>query len=366
VLDIFPLQSRKERNPNLPESWRKAKYLLLIAILTAAVFTNLTLLVFDPITILFRSLTLSILPAIDRAFTAIEILLYPFPGFEKPLSALDTMLRPAVLPLSPALFRYAILYGSIFIAIIGLNLAAPRFWCRYLCPLGGLLGWISKTAIFRRVVTSDCKDCALCSQVCPVGTIRPERGYASDPSECTVCMECLYTCRLGGMAFTQAKPAPEWSKYDPGRRDAIRTVGLTMTAMLLAKTEPAGSRAHPLLVQPPGAAGNELLTKCIRCGECMRVCPTSGLQPALGEAGIMGISTPILISRLGYCDFSCNACGQACPMEAIPPLALAEKRQQIIGSAFIDQNRCIAWADHRDCIVCEEKAKETAYFARSY
>jgi NAD-dependent dihydropyrimidine dehydrogenase PreA subunit len=86
----------------------------------------------------------------------------------------------------------------------------------------------------------------------------------------------------------------------------------------------------------------------------MRACPTSAIQPSLGEAGLEGIWTPVLIPRLGYCDYSCNACGQACPVQAIPPLALEEKRNQVIGKAYIDQNRCIAWSDRRPCIVCEE------------
>ena len=58
--------------------------------------------------------------------------------------------------------------------------------------------------------------------------------------------------------------------------------------------------------------------------------------------------------RAGYCDYSCNACGQICPVQAIPPLSLEEKREQVIGKAYIDENRCIAWVDREDCIVCEE------------
>lgn len=58
--------------------------------------------------------------------------------------------------------------------------------------------------------------------------------------------------------------------------------------------------------------------------------------------------------RIGYCDYSCNACGLVCPVRAIPPLSLPEKRGRVIGQAYIDKNRCIPWADHRDCIVCEE------------
>jgi NAD-dependent dihydropyrimidine dehydrogenase PreA subunit len=64
--------------------------------------------------------------------------------------------------------------------------------------------------------------------------------------------------------------------------------------------------------------------------------------------------TPLLIPRLGCCSYSCNSCGQVCPVQAIPALTLDEKRAQVIGKAYIDQDRCIAWADHRDCIVCEE------------
>jgi NAD-dependent dihydropyrimidine dehydrogenase PreA subunit len=61
-----------------------------------------------------------------------------------------------------------------------------------------------------------------------------------------------------------------------------------------------------------------------------------------------------LTPRLGYCDYSCNACGQACPTEAIPRLALDQKRLAVIGKAYIDTDRCIPWTDGRNCVVCEE------------
>ena len=62
----------------------------------------------------------------------------------------------------------------------------------------------------------------------------------------------------------------------------------------------------------------------------------------------------MLTPRLGYCDYGCNACGQACPTGAIPPLSLEDKRKAIIGHAYVDRSRCIPWVDGRDCIVCEE------------
>ena len=112
---------------------------------------------------------------------------------------------------------------------------------------------------------------------------------------------------------------------------------------------------HPGLIRPPGAQDEgRFLSHCLRCGECMKVCPTSGLQPTLGEAGLEGLWTPVLRSRLGYCDYACHACGQVCPSGAIPPLSLPEKRRQVIGVAVIDKDRCLPWASDTPCVVCEE------------
>jgi formate hydrogenlyase subunit 6/NADH:ubiquinone oxidoreductase subunit I len=74
----------------------------------------------------------------------------------------------------------------------------------------------------------------------------------------------------------------------------------------------------------------------------------------LTTAGWEGIWTPILVPRIGYCDYSCNACGQSCPTGAIPALTLEEKRQTVIGHAYVDRNRCLPWASSRSCITCEE------------
>jgi ferredoxin len=86
----------------------------------------------------------------------------------------------------------------------------------------------------------------------------------------------------------------------------------------------------------------------------MTVCPTSGLQPVALEAGLEGVWTPRLVPRLGYCDYGCTACGEACPSGAIPPLDLDRKRSTVIGMAVVDRNRCWPWAYGVPCIVCEE------------
>lgn len=364
ILDLIPLKRARsalasEKNTKLklgdpPDTWRRFKYGLLIAILTAALFSNLTLLIFDPLTILFRSLTVSFWPALDRVFSAAETALYPVSWLQPTLSTLDGWLRPGVLPVEPAFYRDALLYALIFFGVLALNLAAERFWCRYLCPLGGLLGLISKIAFLRRKVGDECKACVLCTRACPTGTINPDKGFSSDPSECTMCLECMEACPRSGISFPLHTSLAPAYQYDPSRREALFTIGAAVAGVALLRSESFARRDSPTLVRPPGARENNLINVCIRCGECMRACPTNGLQPSLYESGLEGLWTPVLIPRLGYCDYACNACGQVCPVEAIPPLSLELKRQQIIGKAYIDQNRCMAWADHRECLVCEE------------
>jgi len=362
TLDLFPLKRLRQylrgvkasTTAPVSENWRSLKYGLLLIILVAALFGNLTLLIFDPLTILFRSLTTSIWPAVDQIVTAAEAASYRIPVLSGPVVSFDMWVRPTIFPSEPSFYRDTVLFTAVFLGVIALNLAAPRFWCRYLCPLGGLLGIFSKVAMFRREVGEDCKGCTLCTNVCPTGTIDPAKGYASDPSECTMCLDCLESCPRSSISFTAAISTAAWNEYDPSRRQALAAFGVTIAGLALFRSDALAKREHPFLVRPPGARENDLLSKCIRCGECMRACPTSALQPALNEAGLEGLWTPVAVPRLGYCDYSCNACGQVCPVQAIPSLVLEEKRDQVIGKAYINQNRCIAWSDHDNCIVCEE------------
>jgi len=355
ILDLFSL--RRWRGKRLPpsERWRSVKYGLLLSILLAALFTNLTLLILDPLTILMRSLAAGWWPAVDPLVTWAEGALYAVPWLQAPVSAFDGLLRPAVLPTTQAFYRDAWLYGAVLLAVIGLNVLAERFWCRYLCPLGGLLGLLSKVTVFKRLVArSQCNDCDACARVCPTGAIQAAQGYASDPGECTLCLDCLVACPRQGNLFPAGLAPARWNDYDPSRRQALAVMGVTAAGVFLLRSDLTVSRDDPHLIRPPGARENNLLAACVRCGECVRVCPTSAIQPALGEAGLEGLWAPVLVPRAGYCDYSCNACGGACPVAAIPPLSLDEKRQRVIGAAYINQNRCIAWSGHKPCIVCEE------------
>jgi len=130
-----------------------------------------------------------------------------------------------------------------------------------------------------------------------------------------------------------------------------------VAAVPLLRLTPLGTAnaRNPVLLRPPGALEEkEFLARCVKCGECMKVCTTNGLQPTLLEAGLEGIWSPLLVPRIGYCEFRCTLCGQVCPTGAIKRLPFEEKAKVKIGLAMIDKGRCLPWAHGRPCIVCEE------------
>jgi ferredoxin len=147
------------------------------------------------------------------------------------------------------------------------------------------------------------------------------------------------------------------AKIDVGRRGVLFGTAAGIGSVLLVRTSALGEGKtfSPGLIRPPGSlAEDEFLSKCIRCSECMKVCPTNAVQPAMTEGGFVGLWTPVMKMRLGYCEYECNLCSQVCPTQAIQKITLEEKQKVKIGLAFFDKNRCLPYALNRTCIVCEE------------
>jgi polyferredoxin len=290
----------------------------------------------DPIPLIHRSMNLVILAAFDGVATASRF------------------------------YVAAWSIAAVFFAALLLNLWIPRFYCRFVCPLGALFGVLARWTPWRiGKRQGECSGCELCENNCegacdPFGKIHPH--------ECLLCMNCLRACRQAQMT------------YGPNRSAAgeVPSPGLTRRGFLTAAVSGlaavpvvrlAGSlnqNWNPGVVRPPGALAEEdFLSRCIKCGQCMRVCPTNIIQPATLEAGLEGLWTPLLNFRVGTsgCQLNCIACGNVCPTSAIRPLSLEEKLGRgkfepsgpvKMGTAFMDRGRCLPWAMDVPCIVCQE------------
>jgi len=353
VLDWLPFR-RIQRKLAVPARWRSIKFVLLGVIFLGAVFSSLTLVVFDPLTLVYRTLAGAVWPALDQAVTAAERVLFRVPFLQGPVAAFDGFARSHFLPSTPVVGRSGWLFAGLFLGVAVLDAAAPRFWCRYLCPLGGLLGLIGKAAVIKARINSRCTDCGRCGAVCPTGAISGRARDGVAHSECTMCMNCPEACSRRAVEFTPALSLSPPQSFDPGRREVLISAGTVLAGVGLSRLPLLRAEGHPHRILPPGSAEDEFLSSCLRCGACLTACPTGGLQHSLVESGWEGLWAPVLVPRLGQCDYSCRACGQACPVGAIPFLTLQTKREQVIGKAFLNRERCIAWADEEDCIVCEE------------
>ena len=258
------------------------------------------------------------------------------------------------------------LIATLFVSAVLLNLAVPRFYCRFICPTGAMFGILSHLALWRIGKTkNECTDCHLCEKNCE-GACSPTSKIRIH--ECVLCMNCLNDCRHHLMTYQTAPSASgEILTPDLSRRQFLASAVSGAAAIpMLRVSGHLGANWNPSLVRPPGALPEKaFLSRCIKCGQCMRICPTNVIHPAGMQCGLEGLWTPVLNFRIGTsgCQFNCIACGNLCPTAAIRPISLderlgrnryAEQGPIKIGTAFVDRGRCLPWAMDRPCIVCQE------------
>ncbi len=327
------------------------KYYLLLFVLVGTIFSLDLVGLLDPLSLLYRSFVASLLPALSHAFSSFLSLFY----FLHLSSFGDSLVQFFESLAINSTFSQGFSLGLIFIVIALLNLSRERFWCRYLCPLGAFLGLASRWNVIKlKIDRQKCIECDLCNLHCQTqANPFPEEEWKS--SECVYCFTCSAICPTSAVAFPLKLTTEKLPQVDLSRRKLIFTALLGMAAVPFFRISPSVKRANPKLIRPPGALSEEtFLQKCIKCGECMKVCPTNALQPVLSEAGPEGIWTPMLVPKIGYCEYYCSLCTQVCPTGAIKELAIKEKIQVKIGLAWVNRNSCLPWALGIPCIVCEE------------
>jgi ferredoxin-type protein NapF len=246
----------------------------------------------------------------------------------------------------------------IFAGIIALNRVTTRFWCRYLCPLGALLGLISPVGRFKRRVGPECNACEDCREACPMGA-PGETAENIRLSECIQCRTCVEACHQKAItfpAFPSAEHGGEYSPIEVSRRGfSYSMVGGLAAAFLADRTPFTTLQGKRHLIRPPGALPEaEFMRTCVRCGECMKSCPTNTLQPCLWESGLTGLWSPKMDLRFAPCDQNCNVCGKVCPSQAIRSVSLEEKTHAKVGTAVLNRDLCLVWAQNKLCLICDE------------
>jgi polyferredoxin len=404
---VSSLKSDAKRGAKLIESnrykrWQAVKFHLLAAVLVMALFGSVAGLLLDPLSFLVRSMSTAVLPAFNAAIRAGLDTAYGWPlgPGQAVVNGAGVALNATILSFKQPHFHQAFLIGTLFVFVLVLNSRVTRFWCRAICPLGALLGVCSRWSLVQmRKHEEKCDECRRCLLHCQGGD-DPIPGAAWRKAECHLCLNCLNDCPTGGIRFvwsTSPSPAVQTRETPELKRRALFTTMAAGVAMVPLVRSGPGVRtpAGTFLIRPPGSLDEpHFLDRCIRCGDCMKVCPNNALHPATLEGGVESLWTPVLVPRIGYCEPNCVLCSQVCPTGAIWEITVAEKtgirdsgfgiragqglasppqsaeppnadaptsaptapkRDPIrIGTAFYDRGRCLPWAMGVECIVCEE------------
>jgi len=365
----------KRIGSNHYKRWMSTKYYLLFALIAMSVFTSLQTGILDPIPFLVRSLSTSVLPALSFGMRSAFDFLYGtnIGALQWAADAGYGVFGSNILSFKPQYYHFGFLIGVLFVGVTVLNRFITRFWCRGVCPLGALMGLLSRFSIYGMEKNhSKCDDCNRCLLHCQ-GACDPQGKVPWRQAECHLCFNCEVACPEDVIRF-KFFPRTEAINVLPDlrRRRAFESVAAGVVLLPVVRASTGLAKDYNAgVIRPPGSLEEpEFLARCIRCGECMKVCPTNAIHPALLESGIEGLWTPMLKMRVGYCEYSCVLCSQVCPTGAIWKLTEAEKLGTVeeggkvpakkksgpvkIGTAFYDQGRCLPWAMATPCIVCEE------------
>ncbi len=349
---------------NKTRGYQRAKYYLMYAFLLASVGGSAIGGLFDPICVAVRSIGLGVIPAAQyltgRGLGAAQNI--PARPIQAAADHSQDFLAKTVWQSHQFYFHQTWLILFLLVAVLFANRFIPRFWCRVLCPLGSFLGVFARFALFGMEKDhAKCTDCNLCLVNCQ-GADSPQGGVKWRQDECHVCLNCENACPEDVIKFRiLPSRASTTTVPDLQRRTLLATAAAGAAFIPAARVaDSLDVNYHAKVIRPPGAVEERaFLERCIRCAECMKVCPNNALHPAFFESGVEGVWTPILIARIGYCEHSCVLCGQVCPTGAIQKITEKEKLglgtpPVKIGTAFYDHGRCLPWSMQTPCIVCEE------------
>lgn len=266
-----------------------------------------------------------------------------------------------------------------FAVLVILAWRGGRTYCNTVCPVGTVLGCLSRYSLFKPVIdTAKCNGCGLCARNCKASCIN-SKAHEIDYSRCVACMDCLDKCRQGAISYTRRKaetPAgaakasgPKKNREAAGtalQTDDTRRAFLSATALLatttvlkaqekkvdggLAAIEAKKIPARATAITPPGSlSARNFAQHCTACQLCVAVCPNQVLRPSSDLTRLM---QPEVSYERGYCRPECTKCSEVCPAGAIRPITRADKSAIQIGHAVWIKENCICITDDVECGNC--------------
>ena len=311
--------------------------------------------------------------ALVAGFTPLAALLAPYSSYGRMVSSV----------VSPSLSPVAIVAAVSFVVVAIMSWLGGRTYCNTICPVGTVLGFFSRFALFRPIIdTSKCNSCKRCAKKCKASCI-DAKNHRIDYSRCVACMDCIKNCKHGALTFRYAlnnkacnNGKSSSDKCSNENTDRSRRSFLTLSATLaatslvkaqekkvdggLAAIEDKKKPERATRLVPPGAKSLRHFSQhCTACQLCVSECPNNVLRPSTNLDTLM---QPEMSYEDGYCRPECTRCSEVCPAGAIRPITVAEKSSTRIGHAVWIKKNCLPVADGVECGNCARHCPSGAIF----
>ncbi|MBP3737841.1 MAG: 4Fe-4S binding protein [Muribaculaceae bacterium] len=252
-----------------------------------------------------------------------------------------------------------------FVAIAVLAWRGGRTYCNTICPVGTVLGYLSKFSLLKiQFDTDKCKNCSLCTKNCKASCI-DYKSHTVDYTRCVACGNCLESCKFGALSYGLAKKSRQadtsQKTTDTARRaflmggaivaadTALAQAGKKVDGGLAVIEDKAVPRRKQPLTPPGSISAKNMAQHCTACQLCVAQCPNDVLRPS---GNLLTLMQPTMSYERGYCRPECNRCSQVCPAGAIKPIGLDDKSAIQIGHAVWVKENCVVLNDGVACGNC--------------